>query len=142
MSTMNAGDGPQDSAVFGAFEVVVPNLSLRYSGVTATNRMIAPRVAAMLRTGWLGRDRPDSVARIGLRELWRIRHASRQGARPVWHARRNIEIVAGLLLRVLGWRLAIVFTSAAQREHTALTRWLIARVDTVIATSASSSSTS
>jgi mannosyltransferase len=44
-------------------------------------------------------------------------------------------MIAGLLLRSLGWPLKLVFTSAAQRHHTWLTRWLIQRMDAIIATS-------
>ncbi len=40
-----------------------------------------------------------------------------------------------MLLRGLGWPLKLVFTSAAQRHHKALTRWLIRQMDAVIATS-------
>jgi mannosyltransferase len=121
-------------AELDAVEVIVPNLSLRYSGVTATNRMIAPRLAAMLNTAWLGRDAPDGVAQLHWRDLWRLRRLPINGPR-VWHARRNIEMVAGVILRFLGWPLALVFTSVAQRQHSSLTRWLIARMDAVIAPS-------
>jgi len=53
----------------------------------------------------------------------------------IWHARRNDEMIVGVLLRALGWPLKLVFTSAAQRHHTWITRWLIAQMDAVIATS-------
>jgi mannosyltransferase len=53
----------------------------------------------------------------------------------IWHARRNNEMIVGVLLRALGWPLKLVFTSAAQRHHTWITRWLIARMDAIIATS-------
>jgi len=43
-------------------------------------------------------------------------------------------------LRTLGWPLRLVFTSAAQRHHTWLTRALIRRMDAIIATSALSAS--
>src|SRR5258707_12328806 len=69
-----------------------------------------------------------------LLKLWR-RHAA-----LIWHARRNDEMIAGVLLRALGWPLKLVFTSAAQRHHTWLTRWLIRRTDAIIATSALSAS--
>src|ERR1700689_3776808 len=111
-------------------QLIVPNLHRRYSGVTATNRMVAPKLAKMFRTAWLGPDAPDGVARMVLSDLaglWRRR-------RPLfWHARRNNEMIAGVLLRLLGWPLKLVFTSAAQRHHTWITRWLIGRMDAVIA---------
>jgi mannosyltransferase len=112
-------------------QLIVPNLHRRYSGVTATNRMVAPKLAKMFRAGWLGPDAPDGIARMGLVELaklWRRRTAL------IWHARRNNEMIAGVVLRALGWPFKLVFTSAAQRHHTWTTRWLIRRMDTIIAT--------
>ncbi|MET4279184.1 MULTISPECIES: glycosyltransferase family 4 protein [unclassified Bradyrhizobium] len=113
-------------------EVIVPNLHRRYSGVTATNRMVAPRLAKLFRAAWFGSDAPEGIARLGgadLLGLWRRK------APVIWHARRNNEMIAGVLLRALGWPLKLVFTSAAQRHHSWITRWLIRRMDAIIATS-------
>jgi len=117
-------------------EVIVPNLHWRYSGVTATNRMIAPRLARLLKAGWLGRDAPAGIPRLTFGDLLRLRlrPPMRRGAR-IWHARRNNEMIVGLLLKLLGWRLALVFTSAAQRRHTWISRFLIDHMGAVIATS-------
>lgn len=114
-------------------QLIVPNLHRRYSGVTATNRMVAPKLAQMFRAAWLGSHASEGIARMGfgdLLKLWRRRTPL------IWHARRNDEMIAGVLLRALGWPLKLVFTSAAQRHHSWLTRWLIARMDAIIATSA------
>src|ERR1700675_4153479 len=114
-------------------QLIVPNLHRRYSGVTATNRMVAPKLARMYCAAWLGPPAPDGIARIGFVELLKLwRHRTPL----IWHARRNDEMIAGLLLRSLGWPLKLVFTSAAQRHHTWLTRWLIRRMDAIIATNA------
>jgi mannosyltransferase len=129
-----------DGAALNDIEVVVPNLHWRYSGVTATNRMIAPRLARHVRAGWLGRDAPEALPRLGLLDLLRLWRRPRAGAVRIWHARRNNEMLVGLLLTWLGWPFALVFTSAGQRRHTWLTRFLIARMDAVIATSALSAS--
>ncbi len=113
-------------------QLIVPNLHRRYSGVTATNRMVAPKLARMFNAAWLGSEAPDGIARmtvVDLLKLWRRR------APLIWHARRNNEMIVGLLLRSLGWPLKLVFTSAAQRHHTWITRWLIRRMDAIIATS-------
>src|SRR5881394_201935 len=115
-----------------SLQLIVPNLHRRYSGVTATNRMVAPKLAKLFRAGWLGPDAPNGIARIGfwdLAKLWRRRSPL------IWHARRNNEMIVGVLLRALGWPLKLVFTSAAQRHHTWITRWLIRRMDAIIATS-------
>jgi mannosyltransferase len=113
-------------------QLIVPNLHRRYSGVTATNRMVAPKLARMFNAAWLGSDAPDGIARMtvaDLRKLWRRRTPL------IWHARRNNEMIVGVLLKSLGWPLKLVFTSAAQRHHSWITRWLIRRMDAIIATS-------
>src|SRR6478672_13031870 len=99
--------------------------------------MVAPKLARMVRAAWLGPDAPDGIARMGaadLVKLWRRRDPL------VWHARRNNEMIVGVLLRWLGWPLKLVFTSAAQRHHSWITRWLIRRMDAIIATSEISAS--
>src|SRR5689334_5040991 len=125
-------DVPIETPLPADLQLIVPDLHRRYSGVTATNRMVAPRLARMFRAAWLGSDAPDGIARMGfadLLKLWRRR------APLIWHARRNDEMIVGVLLRALGWPLKLVFTSAAQRHHTWITRWLIRQMDAIIATS-------
>jgi mannosyltransferase len=122
-------------------EVIIPNLHWRYSGVTATNRTIAPRLARLLKVAWLGRDRPEGISRLTFGDLLRLRSLPAPArAVRLWHARRNNEMIVGLLLKALGWRLALVFTSAAQRHHSWVSRFLIARMDGVIATSQAAAS--
>src|SRR6266480_2864778 len=113
-------------------QLIVPNVHRRYSGLTATNRMVAPKLAKMFRAAWLGPDAPDGMTRMGVTDLARL---WRRGTPLIWHARRNNEMIAGVLLRSLGWPLKLVFTSAAQRHHSWITRWLIRRMDAIIATS-------
>ena len=113
-------------------QLIVPNLHRRYSGVTATNSMVAPKLAKMFHAAWLGPGAPDGIARIGFSELAKL---WRRRTPLIWHARRNNEMIVGVLLRSLGWPLKLVFTSAAQRHHSWITRWLIRRMDVIIATS-------
>src|ERR1700749_1873071 len=129
--------GPIETSPAGDLQLIVPNLHRRYSGVTATNRMVAPKLAKLFRAAWFGSNAPDGIARMGVADLlglWRHRTPL------IWNARRNNEMIAGLLLRALGWPLKLVFTSAAQRHHKRLTRWLIRQMDAVIATSELSAS--
>lgn len=119
-------------------DVIIPNLHWNYTGVTATNRMIAPRVARLARARWFGPDAPDGIATMALSEVLALPFRGRR--KIVWHARRNNEMMVGLLLKSLGWPLRLVFTSAAQRHHTWITRWLVSRMDAVIATSDASAS--
>jgi mannosyltransferase len=123
---------PIETNPAGDLQLIVPNLHRRYSGVTATNRMVAPRLAKRFRAAWFGSDAPDGITGIGFADLLKL---WRRGKPLIWHARRNNEMIVGVLLRALGWPLKLVFTSAAQRHHTWITRWLIARMDAIIATS-------
>jgi mannosyltransferase len=104
----------------------------RYSGVTATNRMVAPKLAKLFRAAWLGPGAPDGIARMDAADVLKL---WRRPTPLIWHARRNNEMIFGVALRTLGWPLKLVFTSAAQRHHSWITRWLIRRMDAVIATS-------
>jgi mannosyltransferase len=125
-------DVPIETKFSRDLQLIVPNLHRRYSGVTATNRMVAPKLAERFRAAWFGSDRPEGIAGMGVADLvglWR------RQAPLIWHARRNNEMIAGVVLRALGWPLKLVFTSAAQRHHTWITRWLIRRMDAIIATS-------
>jgi len=124
-----------------AIEVINPNLKKRYSGVTAVNRTIAPLIARRCAAVWFGPDPPEGIAALGLVDLMRLRfRPSRTRPARIWHARRNTEMLAGIALKALGWRLKLVFSSAGQRRKTAYTRFLIRRMDAVIATSAISAS--
>jgi mannosyltransferase len=128
---------PSKTSSADNLQLIVPNLHRRYSGVTATNRMVAPKLAKMLHAAWLGPDAPDGIARMGTADLARLWLRRKP---LIWHARRNNEMIAGVLLRSFGWPLKLVFTSAAQRHHTWITRWLIRRMDAIIATSELSAS--
>jgi mannosyltransferase len=125
-----------DDEALDALEVVIPNLNWRYSGGTAVNRTIAPLIAKRWRTAWFGPDRPEGIAALSLRDLLRLRfRPSSQGKVRIWHARRNVEMLAGLFLNLFGYGFALIFNSASQRPKTRLTHFLIARMDAVIATS-------
>lgn len=113
-------------------EVVAPNLKRRLSGVTATVVRLLPVQARMIGIRATGPGLPDTVPHI---PLWRAATLPRDRWR-VWHARRNTEMLLGLAFRyLLGRRYRLLFTSAAQRRHTGLTRWLVRRQDALIATS-------
>ncbi|WP_323716351.1 glycosyltransferase family 4 protein [Paracoccus aminovorans] len=113
-------------------EVVAPNLKRRLSGVTATVVRLIPVQARMIGIVATGPGLPPELPHIPLgraatlpRDRWRV-----------WHARRNTEMALGLILRrILCRKYKLLFTSAAQRQHTGFTRWLIRQQDALIATS-------
>ncbi|MBV9908361.1 MAG: glycosyltransferase family 4 protein [Hyphomicrobiales bacterium] len=125
-----------DDEALDALEVVIPNLNWRYSGGTAVNRTIAPLIAKRWRAAWCGPDLPEGIRGLSLRDLVRLRfRPPTHGKVRIWHARRNIEMLAGLFLNLIGYRFALIFNSASQRKKTWLTHFLIARMDALIATS-------
>lgn len=112
--------------------VIAPNFKRRLSGVTATIVRLVPIQSRSMGVAAVGPGLPEEVPQLRLWDLLWLR-----GGPRVWHARRNVEMLAGLVLKhLLRKRLKLLFTSASQREHSRYTKWLIGRMDDVIATSA------
>lgn len=133
--TAAAADAPPQ--VLAEIEVVATNFKRRLSGVTTTIERVVPAQARSVRIATLGPGLSKELPRIRFQDLPRLWR--RPAGRPfrIWHARRNIEMLPGILLRdLLRMPLRLVFTSASQRHHTAWTRLLISRMDGVISTSA------
>lgn len=112
-------------------DVIAPNLKRRLSGVTATIVRLVPVQARMIGIVTTGPGLPGTLPHV---PLWRVRFLPRR--LRVWHARRNTEMLLGLVLRASGMPLKLLFTSASQRRHTGYTKWLISKMDDVVATSA------
>lgn len=113
-------------------DVIAPNLKQRLSGVTSTIIRLVPLQARQIAIAATGPGLPDHVPHIPLsalvtlpRDRWRV-----------WHARRNTEMLLGLVLRhVFRRKLRLLFTTASQRQHSAYTKWLIRQMDGVVAVS-------
>ncbi|MBY5932201.1 glycosyltransferase family 4 protein [Tateyamaria omphalii] len=117
-------------------DVIAPNFKRRLSGVTATVARLVPLQAQSIAITACAPEMPEDVPNVHWSQLLTMPGRGPSGPR-VWHARRNVEMIAGLALRgLLGKRLKLLFTSASQRHHTGLTKALIRRMDAVIATSA------
>ena len=118
-------------------DVILPNLKRRLSGVTATLVRLLPIQVQSMNIAAVGPGLPSNLPKM---PLWSLLLMGGKKTR-VWHARRNTEMLLGLLLReVFRKNLKLVFTSASQRHHTRYTRFLISRMDAVIATSRKSAS--
>ena len=125
-----------DRPDIATLDVIAPNLKRRMSGVTSTVARLVPVQARSISIAAAGPGLPDWVPTVTVGDVVRMPRAGPSGAR-VWHARRNVEMIAGLALKqLLRKRLRLVFTSAAQRRHSGLTKALIRRMDAVVATSA------
>ncbi len=122
--------------------VIAPHFKRRLSGVTSTVIQLIPEQVRLGRgIVTLGPGLPDGLPKMRwwqLPALWGRPHGARH---RIWHARRNSEMLPGIFLKsVLRMPVRLLFTSAAQRHHSRYTKWLIRRMDGVVATSARSGS--
>jgi mannosyltransferase len=122
--------------------VIAPHFKRRLSGVTSTVIQLIPEQRRQgLGILTLGPGLPKHLPKMRWSQLPRLWRRPNGHDRRVWHARRNNEMLAGVILRdVLRMPLALLFTSAAQRHHSKYTRWLISRMDAVVATNEKSGS--
>jgi mannosyltransferase len=118
-------------------EVIAPNFKRRLSGVTSTIIQLIPVQRALgQKIAALGPGLPASIPHIRFRDLLELWRAPSTRPFRVWHARRNIEMLPALLMRdLLRMKLKIVFTSASQRKHSGWTKFLVSKMDAVVATS-------
>jgi mannosyltransferase len=116
--------------------VIVPNFKKRLSGVTSTIVNLVPLQASRIGIATLGPGLPDHLPKLRWWQVAGLLRRPRGAEVRVWHARRNPEMLAGVILKhIFRAPLRLLFTSASQRRHTRWTRFLIRRMDAVIATS-------
>ncbi len=117
--------------------MLAPNFKRRLSGVTSTIIQLVPvqnRLGQQVAV--IGPGLPESLPHVRFRDLWRLWQAGPDGRPRVWHARRNIEMLPGIIMRdLLQMKLKLVFTSASQRKHSGWTKFLISKMDAIISTS-------
>lgn len=114
-------------------DVIVPNFNKRVSGVTATVRRLVPYQATGISLTVVGDQVDDLPGYCSFFDL--LKRLFAKGKSPtVWHARRNTEMLMAIVLkRVFRRPLRLLFTSAAQRQHSGYTKWLIRQMDQVVA---------
>nr|WP_033313056.1 glycosyltransferase family 4 protein [Bartonella rattaustraliani] len=126
-----------NSYAFREIEVIVPHFKKRLSGVTSTVIQLIPLQCKQgVYISTFGFGLPKSLPSLAFGDLFGLWKSPRGKPFRIWHARRNIEMLCGIFLRdVLRMKLKLVFTSASRRQHKPFTKWLIRRMDRVIATS-------
>ncbi|MBB5073210.1 mannosyltransferase [Bartonella callosciuri] len=118
-------------------EIIAPHFKKRLSGVTSTIVQLIPLQREQgVRISTFGFGLPKKLPFITFNNLFGLWKSPMGKPFRIWHARRNIEMLCGVFLRdVLRMKLKLIFTSASRRHHKSLTKWLIRRMDKVIATS-------
>lgn len=117
-------------------ELIVTNFNPNFTGVSATTAGVLRAQMPRYDLALAGEPLPGCPAPISRAAAVRASRSAPEGRDfIIWHVRRNTEMRAALWARdVLRLPVRIVFTSAAQRRHSAFPRWLISRMDAVIAT--------
>ncbi len=118
-------------------ELFVTNYNARYTGVSATAERMARAHLDRYDLALVGHPLPGLPEPLSPRQARASsRHPSRGRSVSIWHVRRDPEMISALYARdALGLPIRTVFTSAAKHRHSAFPRWLIGRMDAVVATS-------
>ena len=117
--------------------VFVTNFNPRFTGVSATTAAVCKIQKSQLGVALVGRPLSGCPSPLNKRKAIALSKMP-PADKPfnIWHVRRNSEMQLAIFARdILKLPIKIVFTSAAQRRHSAWPRWLISRMDVVIATS-------
>ncbi len=116
---------------------ISPNFKRRLSGVTTTVINLTPKINQLGFTiKALGPSLPRDVPRMKYRDLLKLWTPPKTTQYRVWHARRNTEMLLGIILKSgLRMPLKLVFTSASQKHLGRYKRWLLRHMDAVVATS-------
>ena len=120
----------------GSTDLVVTNFNRNFTGVSATAAAVVRHQKSIYQMALAGHPLPGCPLPVSRREALALARQG-PGVRPfqIWHVRRDPEMQWALFARdMLRLPIRIVFTSAAQRRHSAWPRWLISRMDAVIAT--------
>ncbi|RLJ41402.1 mannosyltransferase [Litoreibacter meonggei] len=119
----------------------VTNFNKNFTGVSATAAGVVRAQAKGFDLRLVGHSLPGCPDPIDLKTARMLSRRAPDGYPfSIWHVRRNTEMRAAIWARdVLRLPIRIVFTSAAQRRHSAFPRWLISRMDAVIATTEAAS---
>jgi mannosyltransferase len=117
-------------------ELFVTNFNRNFTGVSATAANVIRQQVKSHDLALIGHPLPGCPAPIPLATARALSRTPPKGCEfVIWHVRRNPEMRAAIWARdVLRLPVRIVFTSAALRYHSAYPRWLISRMDAVIAT--------
>lgn len=117
-------------------ELYITNFNRNFTGVSATAAGVLRQQMAVYDLRLVGHPLPGAPAPISRGAATRLSRTPPPG-KPfaIWHVRRDPEMMAALWARdMLRLPIRAVFTSAAQRYHSRIPRWLISRMDAVIAT--------
>lgn len=117
-------------------ELFLTNFNKNFTGVSSTAANVLLEQEKIYSLKLVGCSLPGGPKPINSLKAYSLaKKKPRTKPFSIWHVRRNNEMRAAILARdILGLPIKIVFTSAAQRRHSPFPRWLISKMDIVIAT--------
>ena len=117
-------------------ELFITNFNKNFTGVSSTASNVLLEQKKKYNLKLVGYNLPGGPKAISSLQAYALAK-KKPDNKPfsIWHVRRNNEMIAALIARdILNLPIKIVFTSAAQRRHSSFPRWLISKMDTVVAT--------
>ena len=117
-------------------DLFVTNYNKNFTGVSATTANVLLKQAQTYNLRLVGCSLPECPKPVSRATAYYLAKAKPKNKLfSIWHVRRNNEMRDAIIARdMLRLPIKIVFTSAAQRRHSLVPRWLISKMDTVIAT--------
>jgi len=117
-------------------DLFVTNYNKNFTGVSATTANVLLKQAQTYNLRLVGCSLPECPKPVSRATAYYLAKAKPKNKLfSIWHVRRNNEMRDAIIARdILRLPIKIVFTSAAQRQHSLVPRWLISKMDTVIAT--------
>lgn len=118
-------------------ELIIGNSNSRFSGVTSTMLQTLTHQQHIMNVRVLGKHHlaDPSLCITFWQAIKAFRKPLANGKFRIFHARRNDEMIQALILKhIFSAKIKIVFTSTAQRYHTAFTRKLMRNMDAIIST--------
>ncbi|ATB48970.1 glycosyltransferase family 4 protein [Corallococcus macrosporus] len=108
--------------------IIHPHFHHRYTGVTRHVESVVPALARDSETRVIGSGLSEGLPRITWPELLR-----RLRQEPVvWHAHRNNELLVGMLLKLLGRQVRLVFTRHTSMAPSGFTRFIARGADALV----------
>nr|WP_245323094.1 glycosyltransferase family 4 protein [Francisella sp. LA112445] len=112
-------------------KVIAPSLGRRFSGINASMLAVIPEQEKLINIVGLGFNLDSkTIAKITFKQFlfgcWR-------GEWRIWHARRNIEMLVGIILKyVFRYKLILVFTTAGARKRSKIQKFYCNKMDAII----------
>jgi len=112
-------------------DIIAPSLGRRFYGINASMMAVIPEQAKLTNITGLGFNLDaDKIPVITFKQFlfgcWRDKWR-------IWHARRNIEMLVGIILKyIFRYKLILVFTTAGARKRSSIQKFYCSKMQAII----------